>query len=817
MSLGVGVGDAADPFELVVPSLPPFVVRELEGTEALSGSFHYRVVAITTASFAEIRTGALGEEATLRKGSRHLTGIITSIRVLAYPSEAGVPTTSVALQLESPLHRLKTRSTSRIFQDQGTLGVADALLFEWRIPHRFAIAREHAPRAYIVQRGETDWELLRRTLADDGVYFFFVPPQGDEPQTLIVSDNPAPYRPDAERLPRALRYAPGSSGSADADAVLSFESEVAARPQRVLVRDYDPTRAEYDLVARAGTSAETAPNGAQRSATPHVYEYLPARPLTGDDKVRAARELELLGRDHETIRATLTTAELGPGGTFVLLDHPVVLPTQAWLVTELRDTWRRTGDGAAMYRAEVVGLPAEATFVPERLRAPRAEGLDLAVVIAPDGQSLDTDTLGRVRVRFHWDDDRPDLAQVPDDSRRSCWLRVSQPWAGSGFGAQFIPRAGTEVLVGFLQGDVNRPIIVGSLTTSSNPPVFPLPTSALRSGLGSDTAAGRSEITVDDATDQERVRVVGARDVELRAGRDLVSTVGGDRASAVYGSDSTIVGNDASIEVGANASARVTGDATLVVGGRQQTEISGASRTKILGATQLDAAGGLDARVAGDAVATFEGPTLVTFEEEHVEIHRKDASLLFGLEDTPVGVHLQATGVASVEAKQRVELRSDTSIHLACGDSLIVIDPQGITLQSKKVRVEADVLEAVGTSLNVEASDFIRASGERVLLLSAGASLAMGREVKIKGDKIRLGTPPDAIDGPEAARGRPAPTRIELRDQTGQPFAFEWFVIVRANGERRYGRLDEEGKAIVLDLDGSCTIDFPGLPNFRKE
>jgi type VI secretion system secreted protein VgrG len=808
----MSVGDLL-PFELLLPGVPPFLVRELEGHEAFSTSFRYRVVGTTTASFTDLRAATLGARARLRKGKRWLEGLVTGLRLLGHPSEAGVPTTSVAVTFESPLSRLSTRSTSRIFQDRAAVAIAEELLGEWHVPTRVALGADPGVRHYAVQRSETDLDFLHRTLAEEGVFTFFEDPVGDAPPVLVLSDHAAVYRPDAARPPAVLRYAPESSGSAAADAVLELESDVTTRPRALLVRDYDPARAEYDLAAHVGLPARSAE--AVRAATPHVYSYLPARPLTDDAKRYAARELDLARRDDESLRAVVTCPDLGPASTLVVLDHPEVLATQAWVVTALEDSYRQ-GPSGPTYRAELTCLPVERRFVPERLRAPRVEGMDLAVVVGPAGQTTDVDALGRVRVRFRWDDDRPDLERIAAAERHSCWLRVLSPWGGAGFGAQFVPRVGSEVLVGFLQGDVNRPIVLGSLATSSAPPIFPLPTGARTAGVAAVSEAGRSEITLDDTPEGERVNIVGARDVEVRAGRTLSTRVAGDRDELIAGSSRTVVAADERTEIEGSASRTITRDERVSVGAQRALDVQGASRTKVRGVTQLDLEGGLDARVAADTDATFEGPSRLRFEEEHVSLHRKDLVIQCGLE-ARAALAVGVSGTASVDVKQSLELSSESAVVLSCGESLIVLEPTGITLRAPRVRIETPALESVGDTINLEATRFVRASAERVLLLSSDASIAMGEEVKIRGQMIRLGAPPDAIDGPEAARGRPAPTRIELRDQAGQPFAFERFVVTRANGERRHGRLDELGQALVQDLEGSATIDFPGLPNFRKE
>ena len=204
------------------------------------------------------------------------------------------------------------------------------------------------------------------------------------------------------------------------------------------------------------------------------------------------------------------------------------------------------------------------------------------MVVGPSGEEIYTEKNGQVRVQFHWDRD----GQLDENS--SCWVRASHPWAGKGWGAVSIPRIGQEVIVDFLEGDPDRPIITGRVYNAEAMPPFPLPDSGVVSGIKSDThkGSGYNEMSMNDTPGEEKFTIHAQYDKGTTVGNDSTESVGNNRSSSVSVNDSLSVGSDQSVDVGSNQTITVGADRTKKVGANETTDI-GAKKTDTIGAAHI--------------------------------------------------------------------------------------------------------------------------------------------------------------------------------------------------------------------------------------
>ncbi|APR88433.1 VgrG protein [Minicystis rosea] len=830
-------------FELAVDAelTEPLEVVAFSGDEAVSEVGAYTLEVATHESADAVVSELVGAAAALRVRTesgkpRRFSGFVRAAEAIGWGGATDPQGARVQIELRPHLSLLAETRSCRVFQDRSVIDIARALLDAWSIPHRVSLAHVHAPWPYCVQYQESDLAFLQRILAAEGVFFFLVHDEAaGQPfgaATVVLGDGPGAFSSfdDAQRgapfgtiLPVSLEE---SALVAPGESIHRLGRRVVVAPTSVELRDYNPLNAALDIVQRASIAP-----GAVRSAGANrlsVYEFLPPAPLApgGGRDEAAAVALEQHRGGALTIRGKTSSPRVVPGHGFVVVDHPEPGLSGPFVATRIRATGRVAHYGAEASRPsfelEFAALPEGAVPRPPRPPWAPRDTLDTAEVIGPDesgatGQDIFTDSLGRIRVRFHWGVDRPGL------EAQSCWLRVLQPWSGAGFGVHFTPRVGTEVLVGFLGGDVNRPVVMGAVPNSATPPPFHLPAEKTKSGIvtrssphGSPGGDGRNELVFDDAAGREQVLVRAQRDMETQVIRDQSTRVQRDARVEVD--------RDLAVTVRRSSTKDVAGDATRTVAGRSVDTIAGDRTVRIGGASietfesahvtieRSDAS----REVHGARRDRFRGASQIVFEAETVERHEAGGVVIVGTPSAPASYTHLSEGDTAIESRRTIELVADQSVRIVCGDSALVITPDCVQIRSPRIRLEGDVLESHGDRVNVLATKTVRLEGEKIFAKSGGASLGLTRDAKIDGAMVKLKSPPDASDGPEARVAFPPPTTVRLVDQDGEPLAGARFVVTRADGSRRAGRLDENGEGVVLGLDGSAEIAFPDHASWEE-
>ena len=249
-------------------------------------------------------------------------------------------------------------------------------------------------------------------------------------------------------------------------------------------------------------------------------------------------------------------------------------------------------------------VPAEVPFRPPRPARVLHQVTESAVVVGPAGQEIYTDSFGRVKVQLHWD------REGKRNEQSSCWVRVAQGWAGAGWGFQFVPRIGMEVLVTFLGGDVDRPVVTGCLNNALNPVPYRLPEFQTKSGFKSRStpaSEGFNELSFDDAAGQELLSIHAEKDLHEAVGHDRGSVIGHDRTTTVQGSSAEEVRGSRTRTVGGGEVVTIRGASTLSVDGARTETMSGAVQTRTRGDRGVSTGGDENSDVGGDRKATVSG------------------------------------------------------------------------------------------------------------------------------------------------------------------------------------------------------------------
>jgi len=557
----------------------------------------------------------------------------------------------VRLVVVPSLWLLSQRQDSRVFQNLAVPDIVRAVLRDAGLydGDRLAVSealRDLAPREYCVQHRERDLDFVLRILQEEGVALAFEH-ERDDGETLALVDGTERWLHVATADgAEGVALLDEGTATADAESVHKLDAQGSLRPTGVALRDHDFSRprAVLDLSPSAG--------GAGRS----LYDY-PARlslqpwddgghVYRGHDGARQARiRLEAEQRDALTALGTGIVTGFMPGSAFQLHGHARAELDRRWLLVAVEHVGHAWGDVAedlsprgpfaSIVRSvgvEVPGLtrdplpfdryanrfrcmPAERPFRPARETSrPIVHGAQTATVVGPAGEEIHVDHHGRIKVQFHWDR----IGRM--DERSSCWVRVSQPWAGAGWGAVVIPRIGMEVVVTFLEGDPDRPLVTGCVYNGQNGVPYPLPDEKTKSTFKTNTSptnGGYNELRFEDRR--------GAEEVYLQAERDW----------------NTLVKHDQTLTVQRHRVKRVEGRERNVV--------------------------------VKDRVSTVQQNDSLTVEGNH-EAHVQGA----------LGSSVRVDAVLTVVADERMVLR--------CGDSVIELTPDVLTVQAKTVQVRGDEL-----------------------------------------------------------------------------------------------------------------------------
>ncbi len=754
-------------FDVVGLPEKSWTVVAVHATDTLADLYSATLVLAMEVGGASL-DGLVGERALLRThrgdAEHRLHGVVRCVEDLGTLASWRFAVAEVV----PSLWLLSQRSDVRIFQERSVIDVIRAVLRDAGIyqgPDALQVDPSLAgmtPREYLVQHAESDLAFVRRLLEDEGLPFRFDQARdGGEALVLAGDDHAWPAVPTLDGGPS--RILDDGLATEASESVGWFDERHEVRTTSVTVRDYDFSRprASLDMTARHGAPAARLAR----------YEY-PARAsiarydgasqtYRAHDAVRLARVRteEHLCRVHQG-RGRSNLTGMTAGSVLALTGHERAGLDAAYLVTEvvhagsawhalpaslrasprLRSMLEEAGVAAptpeegARYENRfrthrMAHSESSVPFRPARVTPrPVVEGPQTARVVGPAGEDVHTDAHGRIKVQFHWD------RVGQEDENSSCWVRLAQSWGGGGWGFTVIPRVGMEVIVDFLEGDPDRPLVMGCVYNGENQHATALPETKTQSALRSSSTphtGGYNEIRLEDRAGGERFYVQAERDHETLVKHDQTITVQRHRTKLVQGEEYNTVeqnrvtqvkqdnvrrvdGNQ-EVEVhGAQGAALavdnhhdivVGGDQTVTVG-KSQTERVGENRSLTVGKNLTEMIGGSQAVTVGKDLAesigggqevTVSKALALTVGGARTEKVGGAMSLSVGkaLSETVGGdlsVTVNGLAGASFKIAQSFNVSAKFGITLACGDSKIEISPDEIKITSKTVRIKGEKL-----------------------------------------------------------------------------------------------------------------------------
>jgi type VI secretion system secreted protein VgrG len=530
-----------------------YTVTNFSGREAMSELFEFTLECETAAEMPHPKS-FVGQPASFvvwpSSGSkRFFNGMVRSCTI-AHRHEIN---TRFTLQIVPNLWLATQRKNCRVFEDTCVTDILLAVLggypeVNWDATN---ITCDYFKLPLISQFFESDFNFLSRLLEREGIYFYF---QSDEgmgerfKHRMILSDIAAGYHRGAidtvPYLPNANTYR----------AVRSYSANLNSQVGQFMLRDYDYRAPKLDLEV----SNQSVLDWADKEGLNYLYPGGYRTRNQGERLVRLAAE-----REEAKAEQTYGTSDvqlLAPG-MMVTIDHRQMDDDHKRIVItsidhQARDSSLTSRGSDSVYANSFSALPAKRVFRPQ-LNADRTKmfGPQTGYVVGPKGEDVHTDKEGRIRVKFHWDRD----TKKPDEG--SFWCRVAQVWAGNGYGAQVIPRIGMEVLINFIGGDPDRPIVVGCVYNGVNKSPWPLPAQKTKTGIRSRSSTGgatRNELVMEDKAKSELFRIF--------AGRDSERIVENDEKIEVKRDQSTEIGRDQSLHVKRNDKEKIDGKWQVDIG-----------------------------------------------------------------------------------------------------------------------------------------------------------------------------------------------------------------------------------------------------------
>ncbi|HLI78135.1 MAG TPA: type VI secretion system tip protein TssI/VgrG, partial [Acidobacteriaceae bacterium] len=574
------------------------LLRSFQGDEAISRLFHFELELASenpSLSFDDIVGQKITVRLSLADGSnRFWNGWVSRFVQSQRDSKAVVYRATMVPWLWF----LGQTTDCRIFQSKSVPDIVKQIFGEYGYSDfAFRTTGDFPKRDYCVQYRESDLNFVARLLEEEGILYFFQ--HEEKKHTLVLANDSSALKPCPGQ--KEARYDEVSGRWQDEDVVSQWMQEREVRPGVYSTTDYN-----FETPA---TSLLSSAKGKSKWET---YDFPGEYEKRADGERVARMRLEEQQASMSVARGRSDCRAFSAGFTFTLNNHFREDVNGAYLLTAVHhESQHNTGYSSGgsfsnhpVYANTFDCVPVATPFRPPRqTRVPTVMGCQTAVVVGPAGEEIFTDKYGRVKVQFHWD------REGKRNENSSCWIRVSYPTAGKAWGGVQIPRIGQEVLVDFLEGDPDRPIITGRIYNAGQMPPYDLPGKGMVSGFKSNSTkggGGYNELAFDDTKGNELIRVHGQYDMDTTIEHDERRHVINDRTKTVDANESTTIGVNRTEKVGANEQITIGANRTEKVGSNESITVA-MTRTRNVGVNEMINIGGAQEITIGGLQALTVG------------------------------------------------------------------------------------------------------------------------------------------------------------------------------------------------------------------
>jgi type VI secretion system secreted protein VgrG len=700
--------------------------RSLSGDEVMGGLFEYHVQILSTNPNIKL-ADALGQTMTISihltsGGVRHFNGFVTRL------SRVGLHGTHFLYRavLHPWLWFLSRTSDCRIFQDRSVPEIVEKI-FRKHPNNLFEEALEtYTPRDYLVQYRETDLNFVNRLLEQEGIAYHFEHVLGKH--TLVLTDSTR-HRNAAtgyELIPLRL---PTESGQDECLTSWNVSQEVD--PAAYLLKDFDYLKPKAPLASRSAPGAKP-----ELHVVGELYDY----PGTYDNSVTGDRlvaiRLQQAQSFYETFEAQGTVRGVGVGNVFAL-DGPLSLEgKRKFLVVKAHyeihgHPPESQGDdgGEDSFQCAITAVDAQIPFRPARVTpTPIVQGPQTAIVVGPKKEDpgkdeIWTDEFGRILVKFHWerlgqlkpkDKEREDEEKAND--QKPCWLRVAQLWAGAGWGTVFIPRIGQEVMVEFLEGDPDRPIVTGRLYNQDNKPAYLGEKKTTQSGIRSHSSPEGGPKNYNEIRFEDKK---GAEELYIQAEKDQLNKVKNNRTADVGADDTVTVGGDRSVTVTGNLSVTIKG------GGKSAVH----STQEVTGKHKLHATDCVDIE-APNYIKLTVGSTYIEIKPDTITLHAAGGGEV--VINANINAHSNDKSALDLNADAKLSTPATATV---TGKVLLAHGTDSARIEGKDMTAHADSeakVEGKNTTVHADTKTVVDGGGASVTAHASGVDV-VGTAIKLNG------------------------------------------------------------------------------------
>jgi len=518
---------------------------------------------------------------------------------------------------------------------------------------------EYRKWEYCVQYRETDFNFISRLMEQEGIYYYFEHENGKH--LLVMADSHSAH----EAYPKfeKLIYHPSDKGPITEECISDWLVETHLQPGSYAINDFSFKKPQTPLLAKANASGGAEQGGSKNSY--EIYDY-PGDYTTSNEGTEYARNrIEELQAEYQVITAKSDSRGICPGYIFNLSDHPLADQNQEYLVTSANYTIQGDdifSNGAAgsefIFSCSFTTIKSSKAFRSQRITPkPKIYGPQTAFVVGPAADEICTDEFGRVKVKFHWD------RYSNADENSSCWIRVAQVWAGKKWGAMYIPRIGQEVIVEFMEGNPDRPIITGRVYNAKAMPPYDLPGNGTISTLKSNSSMGGegfNEIRFEDKKGEEQIYIHGEKNMDVRVENDALTWIGNDQHLTVKANVKELVEKNTSIKIEGDRKTEIKGDENLTVESDRKTTVKGKENLVVEGDVAEEFKSDHHEKTTGHIY--IQGKSIVIEADMNITIKVGQSYVAIAKDGIKVGsmgnVDLEATGQASMNGTAGLSLES---------------------------------------------------------------------------------------------------------------------------------------------------------------
>ena len=550
---------------------------------------------------------------------------------------------------------------------------------------------------YCVQYRETDFNFVSRLMEQEGIYYYFK--HESNKHQLVLSDSVSSHEafPGCEKLPF---FPPDEHLRREEHHVYEWTVSQEVQPGVYALNDFDFERPKANLQVKS--SIQRAHARAEMEIFDYPGEYTQTN--EGDAYVRA--RIEELQAEYEQVHGQANARGLCVGSLFELVDYPRQDQNREYLVVSATHEMESAaytsgsgGQGEDTYSCRFTALHSQQPYRPSRITPkPMVQGPQTAIVVGPSGEEIYTDKYGRVKVQFHWD------RYGKKDQNSSCWVRVASVWAGAKWGGIQIPRIGQEVIVEFLEGDPDRPIITARVYNNDNMPPWELPANATQSGIKSRSSKGGNadnfnEMRFEDKKGVEEIYLHGEKNWTINIENDKNQSIGHNEVLLVVNNRTNTIGVNQTESIGANLSQSVGSNKTEIVTAFSAESVGAAKALTIgagyqvsVGAAMNVTVGGLTSLEVGGALMEFVGmkKAVKVGGSESVDIGKdQDISITGDMKHQVSGKRTDAVKKEYTLRSKKITIQAEDEILLVAGKAKVLLKKNGdIQINGNKINVK---------------------------------------------------------------------------------------------------------------------------------